>query len=172
MTSKKKIGIAAVAVALVGVAAMAHAGRDHDRHERGFGHFGFGGMERLSDALDLNDEQREQTRAIVNSIREFHRGHRESARMEIAVIFTQDALSSDEAQNLLNLRQRHREEGRAFMGAKLAEFHGILTPAQREQAVALLEKRGGFLQGFGRDNDHRGKKRGRKHWDWDDHHHD
>lgn len=172
MTSRKKIGIAAAAVALVGVAAIAHAGRDGHRDGRGFGghgHFGFGGVERLSDALDLNDDQREQTRVIMNSIREFHRGHRESARLEIAAIFTQDALSPQEAQDLLNMRERRREEGRAFMGAKLSEFHGILTPAQREQAVALMEKRGGLFRGFGRDNDRRrGKGRGHGHGHWDD----
>ena len=176
MTSKKKIGIAAAAVALVGVAALAHAGRDHHRHDdrHGFDRFGFGGVERLSDALDLNDNQREQTRVIMNSVREFHRGHRESAREEIAAAFTQEALSPAQARELLNLRERRREEGRAFMGAKLSEFHGLLTPAQRERAVALLQKgRGGFFHGFGRDGDHhRGKGHGRHgHWDDDDDHH-
>ena len=175
MTSRKKIGIAAAAVALVGLAGVALAkGNDYYHKRHGFdggGHFGFGGVSRLADALDLNDEQREKTRAIMNSVREFHRGHRDGARDEIAAVFTKESLSPAEAKDLLNLRERRREEGRAFMGAKLSEFHGILTPAQRERAVALMaERRGGFFRGFGRDKHrrHHGHGRGHGHWDWDD----
>ena len=165
--NKKKIGIAAVAVALVGVAGIAIAkSDDHRRDGRHYGgQFGFGGnISRLSSALDLNDDQREQARVLMNDIREFRRQHRETARLAVASAFTQDSLSPTEGQKLLSMRQQHRDAMRAFMGAKLSEFHGILTPAQRENAVALWQDRRGKFGGRG--NDRRGG------WGWGRGHHD
>ena len=174
--TKKQIGIAVAAVALASVAGVAIAkSADHYRggHERGFGHGGFGGnISRVARALDLNDEQREATRELVNDIREFRREHRESARESAAALFARDSLSSEEAKTLLSMREQRREEAREFMGGKLSEFHALLTPAQRETAVALWQDR---RLGFG--HGHRGKRhghghrgRGHGHWDDDRHH--
>ena len=174
--TKKQIGIGVAAVALAGVAGVAIAkSADHyrDGHERGFGHAGFGGnISRVAVALDLNDEQREETRALVNDIREFRREHRESARESAAALFTRDSLSPDDAKKILSMREQRRAEMRDFMGGKLSEFHALLTPAQRETAVALWqERRFGF--GHGKRGKHRGHGhygRGHGHWDDDDRH--
>lgn len=173
--NKKKIGIAAAAVALVGVAGIAIAkGADHYRDGRGFdGHFGFrGDAGQIARALDLNDEQREQTRAMMNDIRAFRRAHRESAHMVVAAAFTGESLSPADAEKILSMREQHRDEMRAFMGAKLSEFHAILTPAQRENAVALWQDRRhhrGWGRRGGRDNDRHRRGWGRD--DDDDYHH-
>ena len=160
--TKKKIGIGVAAVALASMAGIAIAkSADHHRgHERGYGHWGFGGnISRVARALDLNDEQREETRALVNDIREFRREHRESARESAAALFIRDSLSPAEAKNLLSMREQRREEMREFMGGKLSDFHALLTPAQRETAVALWQERRG---GFG--HDRRGKRHGHGHY--------
>ena len=168
--NKKKIGIAAAAVALVGVAGIAIAkSDDHRRDGREFGgHFGFGGnISRIAKALDLNEGQREQTRALMNDVREFRDQNRQSAREAVSNAFTRDTLSPADAQKLLAMREQRRDAMRAFMGAKLSEFHAILTPAQRENAVAMWHDRGGK---FGRRHgDRRGHREyGRRGGDNDD----
>ena len=174
--NKKKIGIAAAAVALAGVAGIAIAkSDDHRRDGRGFGgHFGFGGnISRVAKALDLNEDQREQTRALMNDVREFRDQNRQNAREAVSNAFTQDTLSPADAQKILAMREQRRDAMRAFMGAKLSEFHAILTPAQRENAVAMMWRdRGGKFGGWHGDRrGHReyGHRGGRGHDD-DDHH--
>ena len=173
--SKKKIGVAvavaAVALAGIGGVAIAKSDRDHDHHRDFAGrgesmHFG-GNMLRMARALDLNDDQREQARALANDLRDHRRERREAARLAASAIFTQESLSPDDAAKLLAMREQNRDQTRAFIGEKLSEFHAILTPAQRERVVALMtERRGGF--GF-----HRGKHRDGKHrWRRDDDDHD
>ena len=176
--NKKKVGIAAAAVALAGVAGIAIAKSDDYRRDgRGFGgHFGFGGnISRVAKALDLNEDQREQTRALMNDVREFRDQNRQSAREAVSNAFTQDTLSPADAQKILAMREQRRDATRAFMGAKLSEFHAILTPAQRENAVAMWHKRGGKF-GHHRGGDRRGhrehgRRGGHGHDDDDDYHH-
>ena len=191
MTSKMKKIVAVGAVAILGAAAVgvAVAKRAHDHHHshpsrhhfshhgshydgdfhgmRGELHMrdGFAGMKtrHLARALDLNPEQREKTRALMNDIREFQRESRQDIRNAVSRAFNADALSAEQAEELLAMRENRRDEMRAFVAAKLAEFHAMLTPAQRERAAQLwTERRHGFR--FHRNRHHDG------HDDDDDRH--
>ena len=159
MTTKTKKIAAVVAVALLGATAAgaAVAKRAHDNHHahrefrgehRGIGFLGnFSGMKTrlIARALDLDSEQREKTRALINDVREFQRQSRDSSRDAVMRAFAADSLSAEQAAELLAMRENRRDEMRAFVGAKLAEFHAMLTPAQRERAAELwAERRHGF----------------------------
>ena len=182
--NRKKIGAIAIvaAVALAGAAGVAGIAiaKSGDRENRGFhpahsfaapgGRMGFGGnMLRMARALDLNDEQREKARALMNDIDEFRRERREATRETVSELFTRDSLSPQDAAKMLALREQHRAENRAFMSGKLSEFHAILTPAQRERAVALMTERRRGFRGFHRgDRHHDGKHHRRRGRDRDD----
>ena len=175
MTPKMKKTVAVVAVALLGATAVgvAVAKRDHDSHHSfhfrhhfsghggDFHHMreGFAGLKtrHLARALDLDSEQREKTRALMNDVREFQRQSRMETRAAVSRAFTADSLSPEQAAELLAMRENRRDETRAFVGAKLAEFHAMLTPAQRERAAELWTERGrhGF-RFFHRDRHHDG----------------
>ena len=163
MTPKMKKTVAVVAVALLGATAVgvAVAKRAHDSHHsrHHFSHYGgdFSGMSgmnvrHLARALDLDSEQREKARALMNNIREFQRQSRMEIRDSVSRAFNADSLSAEQAAELLAMRENRRDEMRAFIGSKLAEFHAMLTPAQREHAAQLWTERSRHGFRFHRDH--------------------
>ena len=144
------VGVLALIGALVavGIAAAAFAGRA----ERP-AHF----AAHIAEDLALNDAQEERLRAMMTEAREKREQLRAQSAAEIRAVVLQDAMSREDARNLMQLRRHKREEMRDFIAEKIVAFHSGLDAAQREKLADIAPR---LLSRMMRDN-RRGRGRHR-----------
>lgn len=114
-------------------------------------------IDRIAKKLDLTKEQIGKVREIRVDFSEKH-GEMEKVRDD----FHRDAISlmkseeiTDEKLGRMIAKYRERaDEVVSFLLTEYAEFHAVLTPAQREKVVAQIEKHG----------DRKGRQHKRSSW--------
>jgi Spy/CpxP family protein refolding chaperone len=99
--------------------------------------------DRISDKLDLNEQQKVKFNELKNTIleaRSRHTGEHRQASQEIKAMILSEKLESQKIQRLIEKRQQIMKQEFDPVFAKLSEFHESLTPEQKREAVKLLEK--------------------------------
>ena len=97
----------------------------------------------VTESLDLNADQATQLNQIKDEIigkaREMH-ASRETMFNEAVTQLRSQAIDADYVKALIAEHRARMDELIDFAVPRLIEFHGTLTPAQREKLVAKLEK--------------------------------
>jgi Spy/CpxP family protein refolding chaperone len=117
----------------------------------GHGHWGCAGcgrgpgewvVNKIASELDLTTEQKTKLSAIrdelVKKQAELKPMH-QSMRDELRPLFLADTLDQDKVNQVFTSRQAQYDDLRKFLVGRLAEFHDLLTPAQRAKAVEKME---------------------------------
>lgn len=94
-------------------------------------------VETLKGELDLNEEQETALRAVMSDVEAFKNEQRRDARRRLAELMKKSGVSAAEVEAALPDHEARRAAMRGFVAAKIAEFHALLTPAQR---LTLSEK--------------------------------
>lgn len=100
-------------------------------------------IDKMTENLNLTDNQKAQVDRIKEQIREQMEANRPDAKVgleELADEFMEDKLDKSTLIELKKKKDQKKEEMESFMMDKLIEFHAILTPAQREQAVKNMKE--------------------------------
>jgi len=93
--------------------------------------------ESISSKLDLTEEQNKKLTQIKNEIiekkKDLQPPNREEFKNKLAELVKKEKITADELDNVFEEKHSlHREHQKFFM-QKLAEFHSILTPEQKEK---------------------------------------
>ncbi len=100
-------------------------------------------VKRISSELDLNDSQKKEVNRIKDEILAKKKGYKnDHHQMYEAVLAQVKGESVDEAllNQLFQDKEAQFKEMRGFMISKFAEFHKILTPAQREKLAKKMNE--------------------------------
>ena len=100
-------------------------------------------VRRLDRELNLTQEQRVEVEALVAEVTAEMASRRESSEPqfdEAQALFRQDRLSAEEVEAFIEAYEGDRQQTRRFMAQKVAEFHAILTPEQRDRLAQLAEE--------------------------------
>lgn len=136
MSKKKLLWIAVPLVVLLGVGA-AGAGYKHYR-----GHYPDHMVERISDRLELNDEQRQKLETVKEAImhgREQLRADRTNAVDDIIAEIRKPEIDEARALELIAQRMSRIDDMAKGIVAPMVEFHKSLDDTQREKIINLLE---------------------------------
>lgn len=128
-----KVLIIGTAVTVIAVAAC--SGKTERRSRRA--------IDRIAKKLDLTKEQKGKVKEISVDLSQKH-GEMEKVRVE----FHRDAISlmkseeitDEELGRMIEKYRERADEMVSFLLTEYAEFHAVLTPAQREKVVAEIEK--------------------------------
>jgi Spy/CpxP family protein refolding chaperone len=99
--------------------------------------------DKLAKELSLNADQKVKLDAIKAELlkkKDEFKADRKAVQAEIKSQILSDKIDQEKLNQLFAGRQPQREEMRKLLIAKFAEFHAILTPAQRTKLAELLEK--------------------------------
>lgn len=95
----------------------------------------------LAKKLDLSEEQRLKAQPLVQALvmeRESWRGEGPKALGELKAQFQSESFDRGALEKAALAREAKLAQSRALVVQKLAEFHAILTPAQRAKAADYL----------------------------------
>ncbi|MCD6311659.1 MAG: Spy/CpxP family protein refolding chaperone [Elusimicrobia bacterium] len=115
-------------------------------------------IKRISSELELTERQQDTVNRIKEEIlskRKERTGSREDIKNAVIKQIKSSSFDKEEVMTLIEEEKFYKEKMGHFMIDKLAEFHAILTPEQKEK---LAEK----IEHFGRGKGKLGKKK-RKH---------
>ncbi|WPU67018.1 Spy/CpxP family protein refolding chaperone [Peredibacter starrii] len=101
--------------------------------------------EKITDKLDLDKDQENKLRDLVQTVQEQRTAHREqskSQRVELKAMVLSEKLDKDAARKLMDNRQAAMRESFDPVFEKLQVFHASLRPEQKKEAVELMEKFG------------------------------
>ena len=152
MVKKTAIGV------LVGILILATAGAIVYARAKSFvpGLILDGMKAHMAETLDLTPEQQERVEAIFDEIKaeipDMH-GHHQGIHDEFTRQFANDTFDEEAIKLVLEKKLVELKGISDFMIAKVSEFHGILTPEQREKFLENMRefREGRFCQyGFSR----------------------
>lgn len=110
-------------------------------------------VERISDKLDLNTEQKRKLDVVATEMeaqRKAFRGDSASPRDDIKALIASDKFDRAKAQALLEQKTAAVQQQGPKVLTALADFYDSLTPQQQQQVRERLEKRhGGWGRGPG-----------------------
>ena len=98
-------------------------------------------VKKLTDKLDLTKEQQVQLEKIKVEVVAQHKEMKGEKGQHFGLIldeFSKDTLDTTKLTAAMEAKQTKKSKHQAFMVEKLAEFHAILTPAQRTKLVEYL----------------------------------
>lgn len=101
--------------------------------------------EKITDKLDLDKDQENKLRDLVQTVQEQRKAHREeskSQRDELKAMILSEKLDKEAAQKLMDSRQAAMRQSFDPVFEKLQVFHASLKPEQKKEAVELMEKFG------------------------------
>ena len=100
--------------------------------------------EHLSSKLDLTEEQNKKLNQIKDEILENKKNiqppKKEEFKNQLLDLIKKEKISADELEAVFSGRENQHKEHRKFMMKKLAEFHSILTPAQKEKLADHIKE--------------------------------
>ncbi|MBS1518976.1 MAG: Spy/CpxP family protein refolding chaperone [Bacteroidetes bacterium] len=134
------LAVFAVFFGIVLVKGIAFAKNIHKFHHDGPEGFI---IDRISDELDLNADQKAQVERIKGEIRnkmESEKPDREAMLKEFSEEFTKDRLDKNKILEHIQKNETKRNEMKEFMIDKLVEFHSILTPQQRLKVIEKMKE--------------------------------
>lgn len=106
-------------------------------------------VKRISSKLDLNKEQKAKLESIKDEIlakRKTWQSQGLSARNELLAQIRSDKIDQAKVRDIVG-ESAQKKEMREFFIAKFAEFHAVLTPAQRAKLAEIFDKVGPFRGG-------------------------
>ncbi|MCL4182349.1 MAG: Spy/CpxP family protein refolding chaperone [Burkholderiaceae bacterium] len=143
------IGLTGAALLLGGLAACGTRGPGGWSEERATEMRGKM-VERISDKLDLNAEQKLKLDALASEMdaqRKAFRGDSANPRDDVKTLIAGDKFDRTKAQALLEQKTAAVQQQAPKVLTALADFYDSLTPAQQQQVRERLDKRRG---GWGR----------------------
>lgn len=100
-------------------------------------------QKKISKELNLNENQKVELKRITDEIltkrQEFKGSHAEIFNAMLAQVQS-DAMDQEKLNQLFEDKELEFKEMRFFLISKVAEFHNILTPEQRQKLAAKMEK--------------------------------
>lgn len=153
MRKPMRLFLIATVVTGVAVAGLAYAmpggGERCHRDGQGMGHGGMGAearIDRMADALDLSQKQRDQVRGIVDKSRPSMRELRDrmhANRKQLRALMQQDKTPQAEVRRLADIQGKAVADMIVLRTQMRTEIRSVLTPEQREKAQSHRDKRGG-----------------------------
>ena len=114
-------------------------------------------MGMLVEKLDLNATQKAQVEKIkdeIHSRMQTKVNENQTMKDDLASEFAKENMDKNKLMEFHQKRQQEMDQNSEFMMDKMIEFHNLLTPEQRQQAVDLMKNmKGGFNQGMGNRSD-------------------
>lgn len=139
------IGLTSATVLLGGLAACGTRGPGHWSEERA-GEMRAKMVERISDKLELNAEQKRKLDVLADEItaqRKAFRGDGADPRADFKALVAGDKFDRAKAQALLDQKTTAVQSQAPKVLTALADFYDSLTPAQQQQVRERLDKRHG-----------------------------
>jgi len=139
---KKKItaGIIIVVLTAIGIGGIAYA-QMVKQHKDG-GHIMMI-VDKITDALNLTDSQKEQVKSIKAEIKvkmDSRKDIKHTGMDDFAAEFKKDNLDKTVLKEILKKQESEKEQMKDFMLDELVKFHKLLTPEQRSSAVSKMEE--------------------------------
>jgi len=104
-------------------------------------------IDRLSDSLNLSEEQKQKTALIRDEIlkknkesRDLGKGDAKKAEEAVMKQLKGEKLDEAELIKIIGASDKKKEEMRNFMIHELVKFHAVLTPVQRTKLAEILQK--------------------------------
>jgi protein CpxP len=100
-------------------------------------------IKKLSKNLDLNEEQKKELNRIKDEISAKHQQLKSDHQEILNAVLLQiknDKVDEAALNEIFDSKEEKIKEMRSFLIAKLAEFHSILTPAQRDKLAQHIKK--------------------------------
>ncbi|MDM5147145.1 Spy/CpxP family protein refolding chaperone [Candidatus Persebacteraceae bacterium Df01] len=129
-SATKKIVVAIIAVSALAVGGVATAKFNKNGNDKM--------ISRVSEKLDLNDQQEQQLANILKETREYRQKIYDQTRDEVRATLSKDSLSKEDALGLLKMHQQRHDDMQEYMAEKLSDFHAVLTKEQRQKATDVL----------------------------------
>ena len=99
-------------------------------------------LKKISKELDLNENQKVELKRITDEIlikrQEFKGSHAEIFNTVLAQV-NSDTLDQEKLNQLFEGKELEFKEMRFFLISKMADFHSILTPEQRQKLAEKME---------------------------------
>ena len=112
----------------------AHWGKHYDGKHR---------MDIIAEVLDLDDAQKEKLQGVHSAMMEARQSFREVRLQtidEVLGLVTSDTLDQNQVQQIVKRHQSIVDNFAPKVTAKVADFHAVLTPAQKSKAAEFIEK--------------------------------
>lgn len=135
------LGLAVVIVLITGLAGLGFTRGFYEKY-RGDGPMGFM-MGKIVSELNLTEQQKaevEKIREEIKAKRDQNRESRKQDMTEMEQMFRSDTFDKNKALEFAKQRETKRDEMRSFMIDKMAKFHSILTPDQRNKAADKMKE--------------------------------
>ena len=129
--------------------AMPGGGERCHRDDNGMGHGGMGAetrIDRMADALDLSQKQRDQVRGIVDKSRPSMRELRDRMhdnRKQLRALMQQDKAPEGEIRRLADIQGKAIADMIVLRAQMRTEIRSVLTPEQREKIQSHRGQRRG-----------------------------
>lgn len=136
----KKLGLAVMGFVSLGMASAAFSGCRHHRSPEKRAEWV---VKKISSELDLTDVQVAKLNSIKDEFlaeRKAHEGKRKVAVDEFLKQVRSDKMDTAKLQSIVDDRKLHMDQMGPKLVARIAEFHAMLTPEQRNKAADKLQK--------------------------------
>jgi Spy/CpxP family protein refolding chaperone len=101
-------------------------------------------VKKLSKELDLTEDQQTRVRDLADRTwadMESRKPDWQSKREEVKGLFLSEELTPEDVEQFVEQNTPDHEEMRSLFAERLAEFHAILTPDQREELVETVDRK-------------------------------
>ncbi|MBL7713970.1 MAG: Spy/CpxP family protein refolding chaperone [Bdellovibrionales bacterium] len=136
----RKLGFVVLGIATLGIAPLAFSGC---RHHRSPEHRAEWVVKKIKGELDLTEVQVAKLNSIKDEFlaeRKAHDSKRRLAMDEFLKQVRSDKMDTAKIQGLIDERRTHMDQVGPKIVARIAEFHAMLTPEQRNKAADKLQK--------------------------------
>ena len=119
-----------------------HAGSFSPVHWRNHGD-GQHRMDIIAEILDLDEAQKDKLQGVHGAMKEARQAFvdvRLQTIDEVLGLVTSDTLDQDQVQQIVKRHQALVDTFAPQVTAKIAEFHAVLTPAQKSKAAEFIQK--------------------------------
>ncbi len=152
--TKQVLILSTVGVVVLGAAFAFGGSRDHDgwcgSHAGSFSpvhwgkhHDGQHRVDIIAEVLDLDEAQKEKLQAVHSTMKEARQSFRDVRLQtidEVLGLITSETLDQGQVQHIVKRHQALVNDFAPRVTAKIAEFHAVLTPAQKSKAAEFIEK--------------------------------
>ena len=106
-------------------------------------------MDIIAEVLDLDGVQKDKLQGVHNTMKEARQAFAQVRLQtidEVLGLVTSDTLDQNQIQQIVKRHQSLVDTFAPQVTAKIAEFHAILTPAQKSKAAEFIEKWKGRME--------------------------
>ena len=112
----------------------AHWGKHYDGQHR---------MDIIAEVLDLDEVQKEKLQDVHSTMMEARQSFKKTRLQtidEVLGLVTSDSLDQNQVQEIVKRHQSLVDNFAPKVTAKIADFHAVLTPAQKSKAAEFIQK--------------------------------